>query len=153
MRLANIVPVVSKKGTDLAQTCFDVLKMEGKIDKEKYLSKIVSGFTGDGAFIKGNKNFKETLKELLNNQNFMFRWDPLHLFNRAHIYARGSVDYEENDIVGDNPDERDSTEDDNSLSKLQIKDATLTAQTIKYIQVHKHNLDFFLVGRNHIQLY
>ena len=153
VRLANIVPVVSKKGTDLAQTCFDVLKMEGKIDKEKYLSKIVSGFTGDGAFIKGNKNFKETLKELLNNQNLMFRWDPLHLFNRAHIYARGSVDYEENDIVGDNPDERDSTEDDNSLSKLQTKDATLTAQTIKYIQVHKHNLDFFLFGRNHIKLY
>ena len=67
VRLANIVPVVSKKGTDLAQTCFDILKMEGKIDNEKDLSRIVSGFTGDGQFIKGNKNFKEKLKELLKN--------------------------------------------------------------------------------------
>ena len=138
IRLANIVPVVSKKGTDLATTCYDVLQMDGKIENGKnILSKIVSGFTGDGAFIKENKDFKDKLKELLNNENLMFRWDPLHLFNRAHIYARGSVDHEvdEKDIDGDNPEERDPTVDDNVMFKLQTNDARLTAQTVKYIQV------------------
>ena len=87
--------------------------------------------------IKGNKDFKDKLKELLNNENLMFRWDPLHLFNRAHIYAWGSVDHEvdEKDIDGDNPEERDPTVDDDVMFKLQTNDARLTAQTVKYIQV------------------
>ena len=43
----------------------------------------------------------------MNNQNLLLKWDPLYLFNRAHIYAQGSVDHEvdEKDIDGDKPEE------------------------------------------------
>ena len=47
--------------------------------------------SGDGAFIKGNRPFKERLKELLNNPNLKWRWDILHLINRAFGAARDYV--------------------------------------------------------------
>ena len=55
---------------------------------------------------------------------------------KAHIYERGSVDYEEKHsyIVEDKPEEHDFTVDDEFLLKLQMNDASLTAQTVKSIQ-------------------
>ena len=41
-----------------------------------------------------NEPFKKRLSELLNNFNLTYRWDILHLSNRAHIAARKSTAYE-----------------------------------------------------------
>ena len=47
----------------------------------------VSGVAGDGAFIKGNEPFKSKLKELI-HPDIKFKWDILHLANRAYIDAK-----------------------------------------------------------------
>ena len=47
----------------------------------------VTGISGDGAFIRGNKGFKEKTSELL-DKVLKFRWDILHLVNRAFEEAR-----------------------------------------------------------------
>ena len=41
-----------------------------------------------------NEPFKKRISELLGNFNLTFRWDLLHLSNRAHIAARKSTKYE-----------------------------------------------------------
>ena len=50
----------------------------------------------------------------------MFKWDLLHLFNKAHIYRLGCVEHEVKDIyiVEDNHKECDSTVADNIMLKL-----------------------------------
>ena len=46
----------------------------------------VSGMAGDGAFCKENKPFKDKMRALF-GKSFKFRWDLLHLVNRAHLEA------------------------------------------------------------------
>ena len=41
-----------------------------------------------------NEPFKKRLSELLDRYTLTFRWDLLHLANRAHMAARGSTEYE-----------------------------------------------------------
>ena len=43
----------------------------------------------DGAFADQNEPFKAKIREVFNNPNMIFRWDLLHLCNRAHLSARG----------------------------------------------------------------
>ena len=63
VKLINIAPIKSKKGADVTSVCYETLKMNGKI-KNSELKKIV-GLTGDGAFAKLNKPFKNERTELL----------------------------------------------------------------------------------------
>ena len=55
------------------------------------MRKKITGVAGDGAFIKGNEPFKETLRDLLQNPNLKWRWDILHLVNRAFESARSKT--------------------------------------------------------------
>ena len=41
---------------------------------------------GDGAFCKENEPFKDEMRKLF-HKDFKFRWDLLHLVNRAHVQA------------------------------------------------------------------
>ena len=86
VRLMKLTPTSSKKGSHLAQLCISSLQSEN-ITLEILKEKIV-GVVGDGAFMKGNQGFKDTLKDFL-HENLQFRWDILHLCNRAHVDARG----------------------------------------------------------------
>ena len=54
----------------------------------------IIGVTGDGAFAKGNKPFKQTFIKLL-DKDVPIRWDLLHLINRAHKDARGKAIYDQ----------------------------------------------------------
>ena len=88
VRLMKITPATSKKGSFLASLCVDSLQSENislEVLKEK-----IAGIVGDGAFIKGNAGFKGMMKSLL-HEKLQFRWDILHLANRAHLDARGAT--------------------------------------------------------------
>ena len=86
-KLVDIVPITSKKGKDLAKICFEACHMKGSISKEQLKEKIV-GLTGDGAFAKGNSQFKDEVN-LLFEKLLIFRWGILHLINRVHFDAKG----------------------------------------------------------------
>ena len=45
---------------------------------------------GDGAFCKSNEPFKSQMKKHFGD-NFKFRWDLLHLVNRAHVDCLAQV--------------------------------------------------------------
>ena len=57
-KLANITSITSKKGEDLATSCFEACTISNSISKKQLEDKIV-GVTGDGAFAKGNLPFKK----------------------------------------------------------------------------------------------
>ena len=52
-KLADIMPIVSKKGSALAEICVEACSVGGRLQQEILSAKIV-GVTGDGAFAKGN---------------------------------------------------------------------------------------------------
>ena len=54
------------------------------------MKEILNAILGDGQLIKGNDPFKPILNKLV-GKDLAYRWDPLHLFNRAHIKARGAI--------------------------------------------------------------
>ena len=133
--------VVSKKGADLATVLYEVLQMKERdipqISAEVVKQKLDS-ILGDGQFIKENGPFKNTLNQLVGKE-LIYRWDPLHLFNRAHISARGAIyTHEVQNIANDDYDwewgekidtiEIDSQDIENITEKLR--------QLIKYIQKH-----------------
>ena len=78
--------------------------------------------SGDGVFAKGNAPFKNKMQELFMKE-LVFRWDPLHLINRAHIDAKGKVKGVEND---------DCDEDDESEQEEERH--THITELIDYIQ-------------------
>ena len=105
----------------------------------------ITGLVGDGAFIKGNKPFKNRMEVLL-SKPLKFRWDILHLVNRAHVPARGISPLEKKNKPDISEDIETETEEDGYLdsddeheSNLNIR--TLTGnelripKTIGYIQV------------------
>ena len=98
-KLAGFKLVSSKSGYILANEIVDILcGSDGMNIQQPVLRNKISGFSGDGAFIKGNEPFKTQLKKLIND-NLKFRWDLLHLINRAHIYARDiSITNNPNDL-------------------------------------------------------
>ena len=79
-------PIISKKGNDVALVCYEACLLQGSLNKSDLKDKIV-GLTGDGVFAKGNAPFKDKIQELI-DKTLIFRWDLLHLINRAHIDAR-----------------------------------------------------------------
>ena len=48
-KLADIIPIVSKKGSDFASVCFEACLLQGSLDKSDLNNKIV-GLTADGVF-------------------------------------------------------------------------------------------------------
>ena len=138
VRLIDIVPIISKKGKDLADVLYDVLQM--KNDKgvsqisENEINMKVTAVLGDGAFIKGNEPFKSQLNKLINKQ-LQYIWDPLHLANVSHIAARGKISKNEiNDDV-DDPNEWDLDEtSDDFASNASEYTTNLLRQLIRYIQ-------------------
>ena len=126
-KLADIIPITSKKGVDLASTCFAACTMNDSLDKKELEAKIV-GVTGDGAFSKGNSPFKNKMEELF-NKKLVFRWDLLHLVNRAHLEAKGKVEGEDDEtFVLD-----DASDDETIESEDKDKDSMI-CELINYIQ-------------------
>ena len=83
-------PISSKAGIYCADQIVDILKSENYLNlKICDLKTKVSGLVCDGAFVKENKPFKNRMKHHLGD-NLHFRWDPLHMMNRAHIAAMDS---------------------------------------------------------------
>ena len=82
---------VSKEGASQADEMVKVLTEDPYLNLDlEEVKKKISGFAGDGAFICGNQPFKERLQFLL-DKDLNFRWDLLHLVNRAYISARSLV--------------------------------------------------------------
>ena len=75
----------------------------------------ISGVVGDGAFIKGNKQFKNKMKELL-HENLQLRWDILHLANRAHAAARGKAHFDCEDGEDEEYEDEEEYEEDEDES-------------------------------------
>ena len=63
--------------------------------------------TGDGAFAKGNSPFKNKMDELFGKH--LFRWDILHMINRAPVEAKGKINFKKNTSISS-----DSSEDEDS---------------------------------------
>lgn len=82
----------SKKGEDLANLAYATITEDCRVPEED-VKKLVSGVVADGALVKGNEPFKLKCRELINEQ-LTFKWDLLHLINRAHIAARGKTSHE-----------------------------------------------------------
>ena len=57
--------------------------------EETVIQQKTNAIVADGAFVDGNTPFKNQIRILFRNQNMIFRWDLLHMFNRAHMSARG----------------------------------------------------------------
>ncbi len=84
VKLISIEPTASKKGPHLANVCFNALLSENvTVDM---LKQRICGVVGDGAFMKGNAGFKNTLKNLLSNPDLQLRGDLLPLANCARSY-------------------------------------------------------------------
>ena len=138
VRLIDIVPIISKKGKDLADVLYDVLQM--KNDKgvsqisENEINMKVTAVLGDGAFIKGNEPFKSQLNKLINKQ-LQYIWDPLHLANVSHIAARGKISKNEmNDVDDPNEWKLDLDETSDDLASNASENTELLRQLIRYIQ-------------------
>ena len=82
------------------------------------------GVAGDGFFTKGNAPFKNKMQELF-MKTLVFRWDPLHLINRAHIDAKGKVKGCDEDVL---------SEDGSDEEEENIGNNTLLTELIDYIQ-------------------
>ena len=88
------VPVTAKKADYIAQVLYETLQMKNEdgvsqIAEKEIKDKLTTVF-GDRDFIKGNSPFKDTFNQLVGKE-LTYRWDPLHLANRAHIEARGKI--------------------------------------------------------------
>lgn len=93
VRLAGCSLTISKTGSDLAQLVVDTV-----IDKAKVplltLKRVIGGVCADGVYCKGNEPFKSKFRDLLDNEELVFKWDLMHLMNRAHAKARGLTNAE-----------------------------------------------------------
>ena len=130
-KLADIIPIVSKKGSDLASVCFEACLLQGSLDKSDLNNKIV-GLTGDGVFAKGNAPFKSKIQELI-DKTLVFRWDLLHMINRCHIDAK------KGEVVIDSLEDADEVglDDDHIDNDSGTKDevvGSLISELINYIQ-------------------
>ena len=85
----------------MADEIFQLLKDNLEVDQSVIKGKI-SGMAGDGAFCKDNAPFKNKMRSIF-HKDFKFRWDLLHLVNRAHgdalddaLKLKELVDYVQN---------------------------------------------------------
>ena len=87
-RLAGCDLTEKKEGDHLARLCYKISC--SNIYAEEYLiQQKTNAIVADGAFVDGNTPFKQEICNLFRNPTMVFRWDPFHMFNRAHIAARG----------------------------------------------------------------
>ena len=128
--------MTSKKGDYLAQVLYDTLQMKNNDGvsqiAENEIKDKLTAVLGDGAFIKGNSPFKDTINQLVGIE-LTYRWDPLHLTNRAYIEARGKI------YKSEIAEEFDSEEWDlliNNEKDVGEEDTELLRQVIKFIQKH-----------------
>ena len=128
-KLADIIPIMSKKGVDLASTCHEACTLKGSLNSNELESKI-AGVTGDGAFATGNAPFKKKMEEL-SYKKLVFRWDPLHLINRAHIEAKGEVKGVEAEVDYEVNEKED---DDDDSDQADGKKETIITELINFIQ-------------------
>ena len=87
-RLAGCDLTSKKDGRHCAELCYKIATSNIHI-QERIIQGKTTGIVADGAFVDGNQPFKQRIRELFINPNMVFRWDLLHLCNRAHISARG----------------------------------------------------------------
>ena len=80
-----------------------------------------------------NGPFKKRLSELLDRYKLTFRWDLLHLANRAHMAARGSTDYEK-EVAPKKANSSSETVDDDEVIFEEGTDPTTLSKLIDYIQ-------------------
>ena len=91
VKFAGINLVNSKGGIYLANEIMKLLTSKDHLNlKPEEVKQKISGMAGDGAFCKENDPFKSTMKVIFGS-DFIFRWDLLHLVNRAHIDAVANV--------------------------------------------------------------
>ena len=88
VRLAGCELTSSKEGEPCAKLCFKIATSNIHIQSTVVRQK-TTAIIADGQFTNGNQPFKAKMRELFQNPNLLFRWDLLHLCNRAHIAARG----------------------------------------------------------------
>ena len=88
VRLAGCSLTISKTGSDLAELVFNTAINKANIPEE-LLKRVIGGLCADGVYCKGNQPFKQKFMELLDNPDLVFKWDLMHLLNRAHCKARG----------------------------------------------------------------
>ena len=88
VKLVCIIDLITcKNGDYLADQIFHMFKSKEFLNlTDSELQSKVSGMAGDGAFCKENKPFKNKMRALFGS-DFKFRWDMLHLVNRAHDEA------------------------------------------------------------------
>lgn len=89
VKLIGVKPMRNKTGIYLANEIYIMLKENLNVEEKVIVSKI-SGMAGDGAFCKDNAPFKEEMRRLF-KEGFKFRWDLLHLVNRAHLDSTENV--------------------------------------------------------------
>ena len=101
-RLAGCQLTQSKGGAHCAELCFKIACSNIFVD-EAIIQRKTKTLVADGAFADRNQPFKAKIREVFNNPNMIFRWDLLHLCNRAHIAARGMTQV---DLANLDEDER-----------------------------------------------
>ena len=89
IKLIGVKTMRNKKGIYLDNEIYIMLKENLNVEEKVIVSKI-SGMAGDGAFCKDNAPFKEEMRRLF-KEGFKFRWDLLHLVNRAHVESTENV--------------------------------------------------------------
>lgn len=82
--------------------------------------------------MRKNQPFKNRLSELLDRYKLTYRWDLLHLSNRAHIAARGSTKYEQKK-ASENAADLEEIEDD-ECNKSENTSSTGISELIDSIQ-------------------
>ena len=87
-RLAGCQMTHSKQGAHCAELCYKIACSNIFVD-EALIQRKTKSLVADGAFADQNEPFKAKIREVFNNPNMIFRWDLLHLCNRAHLSARG----------------------------------------------------------------
>ena len=129
VKLASCRLTISKRGSDLAELIMHAVLVDVGIP-DACVKEKTRGVCADGAFIKGNEPFKQKMRELLANDDLIFKWDFMHILNRAHCKARGLTDSEidsENTL-------RDESDIDDEPRTLSPNQKTALTTLMDYIQ-------------------
>ena len=123
VRLSGCQLTSSKEGAETARSCYQIC-LSNPFISENTLKSRIKVVCADGAIVDRNDPFKREMKALFDNNDLVFRWDILHMANRAHIAARGSTDV-------------DTQTDDGSNMQ---RNRTLLVKTMNYVQTESKRL-------------
>lgn len=121
-RIAGCDLTHSKAGEHCAAKCYEIAKSNIFVEESMIRAK-TKAIVADGAFVDGNSPFKNKIRELFRNPSMIFRWDLLHMFNRAHIAARGRTQVD----IGNDDQQA-------SISNNQSPNSKLLSNMMDYIQ-------------------